>query len=445
MFLGIFIVMVLTFSICFMGLNVYLNRMYQREFREQFDQLTITLSEQFETASKDEIEKYAKEFGEQNNANITLIDPITQDILFSFSYWGEIAEEDLVQSSMLGFTNVETGNGLGFYAETSLSAVNKVTADISATLPLLFLISLLISLIVSYICGSSLARPIVKISEMSKKMKDLDLSSSYEIRRKDEIGELAYNLNEMSERLVDALGSLQEANDQLQEDMERERRIEKRRKDLFTAISHELKTPLTVLKGELGGMIDKVGVYQNRDEYLAQAFRTTESMEQLVKDILLTTQIDDDVRLNFNEADIGALVARICQSCEVLADEKGISLTYYCEEDIVCSVDEIQFQHAIKNLVSNAVFHSPKGAMVNIQLVRLEDKYRLTIENSGVHIAEEDMKNIFDPFYRTEKSRNRYTGGSGLGLFIVKRVLELHNFEYAIENNEEGVVFTIIF
>ena len=441
-----FVVLFMTFSICFLGLNVYLNRIYQKEFRQQFDELTVTFSEQFETASSEQLEEFAKEFGKQNSANITIMDPTNQDIIFRYSYWGEIDADELVQSSVIGFSNNETGVGYAFYAETSLAAVNRVIAGLSETLPVLFLVSLLISLIVSSIYGYSLAKPIVKISEMSKKMKNLDLSASCEIRRKDEIGELAYNLNEMSERLREALNDLQQANDKLQEDMERERELEKRRKDLFTAISHELKTPLTILKGEIGGMIDKIGVYQNRDEYLDHAYKTTESMEQLVKDILLVTQIEaEDIKLNFQMKDIGVLVSNICQDYERIAEEKGVALTYYFENNIIENIDETQLQHAMRNLVSNAIFHSPKGAMVDIQLVKAKDEYKLTIENSGVHIAEEDIQNIFNPFYRAEKSRNRHTGGSGLGLFIVKRILELHHFEYVMENSAEGVLFTISF
>ena len=444
--MGTFTVLTLTFLICFLGLHIYLSRMYQKEFKEQFDKLTASVSEQFNSVPLDTLNELAKDFGQENSANIVIFDPNTAKTIFEYSYWGDIATEDLIQSSVLGFYNTETDIGYGFYAETSLSSVNKVTTGLRATLPFLFFISLLISLIVSAVYAYSLTRPLVKISEMSHKMKNLDLSTPHEIHRTDEIGVLAYNLNDMSERLVDTLGALQKANDKLEEDIERERALEKRRKDLFTAISHELKTPLTILKGELGGMIDKVGVYQNRDEYLAHAYETTESMEQLVKDILLTTRIDDDdVQLNFQDDNISALVSKICQSYEMLADEKGISLTYYCEENIVAPIDEIQLQHAIRNLVSNAIFHSPKGAMVDIQLANIGDKRKLTIENSGVHITEEEIENIFEPFYRTEKSRNRYTGGSGLGLFIVKRVLELHNFDYTMENSEHGVLFTVIF
>ena len=419
--------------------------MYQKEFKDQFNTLSASFSEQFDNVPQDRLEELAQEFGQENNANVTIFNPDTEEIIFEYTYWGQITLKELVQSSVMGFTNSETGVSYGFFAETSLSAVNKVTSGLSTTLPFLFFISLLISLGVSIIYAYSLARPIMKISEVSKKMKNLDLSTFHEIKRSDEIGELAYNLNEMSERLVDALDALQKANDKLQEDMERERRLEKRRKDLFTAISHELKTPLTVLKGELRGMIDKVGVYQNRDEYLVHAYETTESMEQLVKDILLTTRMDDEnVKLKFQDADMSILVSQICQSYEVLADEKGISLTYYCEENVIARIDEMQLQHAIRNLVSNAIFHSPKGAMVDVQLANVGNTVRLTIENSGVHIEQEDIKNIFEPLYRTEKSRNRHTGGSGLGLSIVKRVLELHHFEYAIENSEEGVLFSII-
>ena len=249
----------------------------------------------------------------------------------------------------------------------------------------------------------------------------------------------------MAGKLESTLSELKAANDKLHKDMDRERKQEKQRRDLFTAISHELKTPITILKGELGGMIDNIGVYKDRDSYLQHAFKTTEQIERLVQEILTVSRLEaKEIQLSFGYTDIGVLVNSLCHKFEDLANSQNVAILCYCEDGVFATVDNIQLQSAISNIISNAIFHSPTGEIVNVELEKSESFGILTVDNVG-NINDSDLENLFEPFYRGDKSRSRYTGGSGLGLHIVKRILEMHRFTYDIRNADEKVVFTVKF
>lgn len=422
--------------------------MYERKFTNQFFTLFENFGKKFETTPWDELDKIVIEFGRENNANVIVSHPRNhEEILFEYIHHKELTDGEVIKTDWYTVTDGLTGGGFLLYAEASLVSLNQMVAMTRSTLLVLLLLTFLISIVVSNFLATSLARPIVRISKQSQRMGTLDLSSSSEIRRSDEIGELAYNLNDMAARLNQALTDLQNANLKLKNDMEQDRQREEQRNDLFMAISHELKTPLMILKGEIKGMIDRVGAYQNRDYYLQHVHKVTEEMEQLVHKILLVSRMDtEDLCLNFQIQNLSDVINEICEAHESVANQKGISLTYYCEERMMVRIDREQIYNAITNIVSNALLHSPRGEFVNIQLMLLgEGEGVLNVENSGIQIDEKDLKNIFEPFYRSEKSRNRNTGGSGLGLVIVKRILELHQFSYHIENSKEGVLFRVYF
>lgn len=429
----------------FVIIRIALPKIYEREFYNQFATLLHDFGESLEDIPREKISDAVTTFCLENHANVRILDENDQIIYASsFHVWEEDANN--VARLMLAFVNNETGKAFFIDAETSLMPARRVADILQEISPFVFAILLIISIGTAFFYAHFLAKPIVNITKVSKEMRKLNLTSRCNLKRSDEIGELADNLNEMAEKLDKALTDLQTANSKLQEDMERERKQEKQRSDLFTAISHDLKTPITILKGEIRGMIDKVGVYKNRDAYLQHAYETTETMEQLVQQILMVSQIEKkEIQLDFAVTNISEVVNETCKRHEELANSKEISITYYCEEGVYCVVDKNLFQNAVANIIANAIFHSSAGEIVDIQLIKSHHTGILTVENSGAHLHEDDLDHLFQPFYRTDKSRSRHTGGSGLGLFIVKSIFDLHQFRYDIRNSETGVVFTVKF
>ena len=484
LFLTTFIVLMSIFSASFLAVRTVLPTLYRREFFAEFYRMVDELNDAFEsegfvptalgelvvTTLEEAVEfEYSSirdregemrpiseslsfiiySYALENNLNVGVFEVLPGGNMggniFRVNAKPATSHDAEIISANLNFYSIETG-GFVVNVNASMFPIDQAISIINRLYVFVLMVTFFVSIGVSYAYSRYLAKPIVELSAVSKKMRELDLNQRHESTRSDEIGELSDTLNQMAAKLSISLSDLQAANVRLREDIERERKQEAKRRGLFTAISHELKTPITILKGEIGGMIDQVGIFKDRDTYLQSAYQTTETLGKLVSEILAISQLEShEFKLNFREEDIGDLVRGVCQRHEDLAESRKTSLTYYCEENVMARVDKEQFQMAISNVINNAISHSIAGAMVDVQLSQLDDRATLTVENSGVQIQQEDLESIFEAFYRSEKSRNRHTGGSGLGLFIVKNILDLHQFDYSIANSEEGVLFTLQF
>ena len=327
-------------------------------------------------------------------------------------------------------------------ATASLIAVAQSYDILVKLIPFIAGMILMISVIAAYVCSRYFSKPLIDICGVAKRMTRLDMTWKCDESRSDEIGQLAGSLNEMSAQLSEALESLQSANEQLQSDIEKERRQERQRIDFFTSVSHELKTPITIIKGELEGMIYKVGEYKDRDAYLKHALKTATDMEILVKDILSAARMgDSDFHLLREKVDMTRLAERCCRKVKGIAEDKKIKMLSHLQQNVFYHGDERLLQQAVSNIINNAVIYSPEQAEVEVEL----SDAMLTVHNTGVHIKDEDLEQLFIPFFRVDKSRNRNTGGSGLGLYIVKTIFDHHRISYKLGNTENGVKFTVGF
>ena len=167
-------------------------------------------------------------------------------------------------------------------------------------------------------------------------------------------------------------------------------------------------------------------------------------MENLVAEILSVSRMEGTgYQLQTEKSNMGALVNSCCLSYEEYAYSRSVELKCSVEEKIYCMVDRSLMKKAVSNVINNAITYSLMGEKVSVRLTKQEPYCILTVENTGTQIAEEAIGNLFHAFYRVDKSRSRNTGGSGLGLYIVKTILELQGASYRIENIRNGVRFTI--
>lgn len=324
----------------------------------------------------------------------------------------------------------------------SARAVNQLTETFWRLLPIVGIAVLTISLIASYFVTRLLTKPILEISDISKRLTTLDMTWRCDTSRTDEVGTLALNLNTMAARLDSTLKELSAANEKLQADIEQERRQEKLRVDFFRAVSHELKTPITVLKGELEGMIYQVGEYKDRDTHLRQSLRTVNDMELLVKEILSASRMaGSDFSLTLSDVDLSQLMRECCRKWQGAAEDREQRFQAEIEDGRTCQGDMALLQKAVSNIIGNAVAHSPSQAEISVTLAG----NILQVRNSGVSIDSANLEKIFEPFYRVDRSHNRNTGGSGLGLYIVKTILERHGFSFRMNSTDDEVCFTAIF
>ena len=326
----------------------------------------------------------------------------------------------------------------------STRAVNQAAEALGHIWPWLAAAILLVSVLTSLFYAHFITRPIVRLSGISQKLSELDFSWRCGEQRTDEIGTLAHNLDELANRLSHSMQELQAANDTLRKDVEREQQMEQAQRDFFSAVSHELKTPITVLKGQLGGMLDGIGVYADRDKYLARSLTVANQMESLVQELLTVSRMERGGELSMIPVELAALIRNCLQNYDELFRQKEQEVVADLPPEIWSVGDPALLKKALGNLLSNAALHSPEGIKIWISARRKEDNIILNVENEGAHIAPEQLPHLFEPFFRGDPSRSRQTGGSGLGLYLVQKIAEQHGGSCQIQNSERGVCATLI-
>ena len=360
---------------------------------------------------------------------------------------GQITDFDKVEKNKTYTTSFSNSNLLYTLLLTRNDAAHTQTEEaIQRTLPVLCLIVLLGSIVSAFFYSWYMTAPIKKVSKLSKQMADMDFSGFCSSGRTDEIGVLSDSLNTLSRKLDTALSELREANQKLQADIDMERQLERQRVEFFSAASHELKTPITIIKGQLQGMLYQVGRYKDRETYLAQSLEVTDSLEKMVQELLTISRLDTP-GYAFNPLPIhfDKLIQVRLTANEDLFMQRELIVEKDISPEVSISGDLQLLQKVVDNLLGNAAAYSPAGERITVKVWQANEKARLTIENTGVHIPDRDIPKLFEAFYRVEQSRNRQTGGTGLGLYIVKTILDLHGAAIKIENTARGVMVSVQF
>ena len=323
---------------------------------------------------------------------------------------------------------------------------SQVVEALQKAIPVLSVVIIVVSIIAAFFYTIYMTTPIKKISRISKQMAALDFNGLCSVRRTDEIGVLADSLNDLSRKLSSALSELQSANQKLQADIDMERQLERQRVEFFSAASHELKTPITIIKGQLQGMLYQVGRYKDRETYLAQSLEVTDNLEKMVQELLTISRLDTPgYAFNPSHIHFDKLIKDRLAANEDLFMQHELTVEKDISSEVSISGDLQLLQKVVDNLLGNAAAYSPAGERITVKVWRADEKAHLTIENTGVHIPDEDIPKLFEAFYRVDQSRNRQTGGTGLGLYIVKTILDLHGAAIKIENTAQGVMVSVQF
>ena len=322
--------------------------------------------------------------------------------------------------------------------------VDEATTIVSLFFPFAILVSLVMALLITTYYSRVVSNSLIKINEAAKKMAKLDFDNYIEVDGQDEIAELSTSLNYMSKNLKETLEELERVNLKLTEDIERERNIEKERREFIGVISHELKTPITVISGQLEGMIYGIGKYKDRDKYLKESFNVTQNMRELVQELLQLTEKENSmVKCKKEYVNLTNLINEIAYELKYFIEEKSINIQIDLEKDIIVEGDSNLIKKAFTNIIKNAITHTPRGEHI---IIIKGELHKITVENTGVTIEKNQFAKVFDAFYRVDKSRNRKTGGTGLGLYIVKTIFDKHeNIKYKMNSKENSVEFVVEF
>lgn len=321
-----------------------------------------------------------------------------------------------------------------------VKAENLAVRALVQMAPWLLLALLAFSLLCALVYSRYITRPIVRLSGIARKMAQLDFRWECREQRRDEIGALGRSLDQLARRLDTALADLESANQALRGEVEQERELDRQRMAFFSAASHELKTPVTILKGQLAGMLEGVDVYRDRDKYLLRSLQVTGRMENLIQEMLSISRMETGpAAVRQERVELSALLEEQLALHAELLEQRGQRLACDLTPGIVVTGDPSLLGKAVGNLLSNASLYSPEGAQIRVWCGLREGRAALTVENTGTRIGAQALPHLFEAFYREEGSRSRSTGGSGLGLYLVKMILDRHGAACAIENTEDGV------
>ena len=324
--------------------------------------------------------------------------------------------------------------------------VQSFQQNIIKSIPTVLIIALILSIIGSRIFSYYMKKPIVRMSRIAERMAEQDFDWYCPDERDDEIGRLAKSLNKLSDELSAALGKLSDKNLYLKNEIAIEKERERRRMLFFSGVSHELKTPISVVIGQIEGMRSGIGVYKDRDKYLEKCSNTLNELVSFINEILLVSHIDMGDMDSQEIVKIDSILDEEIAFYDGLITEKNIELEYEVPDNVDFRGNEQLLKKALGNILGNAFKYTPEGGKVSVRLESQKEaenksgKVNLTITNSPAHIDEQHLPHLFEAFYRADTSNK---DGSGLGLYITGMVLEMFGAEYAIENTEDGVKFKV--
>ena len=309
---------------------------------------------------------------------------------------------------------------------------------------ILGVITIIIGSIAMLILGRSFSKPILELANISDRMAKLDFDSHYEdTDRKGEIGRLGNSINEMSKQLESTITELKNANIELEKDIAHKVEIDEMRKEFLSNVSHELKTPISLIQGYAEGLIDNVNDDpENREYYCEVIIDESRKMNNMVKKLLSLNEIEfGSNKLNLERFDVVTMVRGIASSIDILARSKQINVVFNEYRPVNVWADQSLIEEVVTNYISNAMNHAEGEKRVEIRFSEHDSKLRVSVFNTGDPIPQEALENIWVKFYKVDKSRSREYGGSGIGLSIVKAIMEQHNQEYGVINHANGVEF----
>jgi len=293
--------------------------------------------------------------------------------------------------------------------------------------------------------ANRISRPILRLANISEKMARLDFDAKYDGSGAAEVEVLGKNINELSETLESTISELKTANNELQRDIEKKEKIDEMRREFLSNVSHELKTPIALIQGYAEGL--KEGINEDpesRDFYCDVIVDEAAKMNTMVKRLLTLNQLEsgNDV-ITMERFDLVMLVKNYLQSADILIRQAGAAVRLSAQEKAYVWADEFKVEEVFMNYFTNALHHLSGEKMIDIKILQQEKTVRLSVFNTGEPIPEESLSHLWEKFYKVDKARTREYGGSGIGLSIVKAIMDSFHQQYGVINYDNGVEFWI--
>lgn len=338
-------------------------------------------------------------------------------------------------------------NGNMFLIRSPIESIRNSVSISNRFLAYVGITATIISAFLIWFATAKVTKPIMELKDISEKMTKLDFETKYNSRNINEIDLLGEHMNELSEALKKTISELKTANNELQRDIEKKEQTDEMRKEFLANVSHELKTPIALIQGYAEGLREGINDdAESREFYCDVIMDEANKMNVMVKRLLDLNELEfgNDVVV-MERFDIVAMVENFLASAEILIEQNKVVLKHESHMPIYVWADEFKTEEVVRNFFSNAVNHAAGDKVIEIKYHLMKkngtDLVRVSVFNTGNPIPEESLSHIWEKFYKVDKARTREYGGSGVGLSIVKAIMESMNQQYGVINYTNGVEF----
>ena len=359
-----------------------------------------------------------------------------------------IIDEKNNMNYMLLTAKLDNGNVL--YIRIQVESIQESVKISNKLLILIGGISIIITGILASFISRKFTEPILELNDIAKNMSRLDFDKKYQEKdTDDEINNLGKSINIMSDKLEKTIKQLRNTNIELEKDIEEKSKIDEMRKQFISDVSHELKTPIALIQGYSEGLIENVNTDDESRKFYAEVILDeSNKMDKLVKQLLELMKLEYGKReFNNEKFDIVELIKEVIRKCNVMLNEKNIIVEFDDQKPVYVVADEFYIDQVITNYFTNAIKHVKEQKGKNIIKINVKEKenqkVRISVFNTGDNIEEQDIERIWKRFYKIDSSRNREDGGTGIGLSLVKAIMNNYNNDFGVINKENGVEFYI--
>lgn len=461
-----------TLIICWFINNTFLEKYYESDKKEIVQSAYEKLNEagNREQLSSDTFQEEMREYAFRHNLSVEVVD-VNAEVVFEatfngaelnrrlFSYitgipMGLQGDESPKPDTVFKLRELRTNtdyiemygqleNGCWYIVSSTMESIRDSVRLANRFLAWVGSASILVGCIVCWIIARRFTKPILQLAEISERMTHLDFEAKYQGKDKNEIALLGANINKLSESLEKNISDLKTANNELQKDIERKEQVDEMRKEFLSNVSHELKTPIALIQGYAEGL--KEGISddpESREFYCDVIMDEAGKMNTMVKRLLTLNQLEfgNDV-VSMERFDVVALIRNYLQSAGILIKQNDIEISFSQTEPVFVWADEFKTEEVFMNYFTNAVNHCTGEKVIEIKVEKFEGKARINVFNTGEQIPQESIPHLWEKFYKVDKARTREYGGSGVGLSIVKAIMESMNQKYGVENYANGVRF----
>lgn len=353
-----------------------------------------------------------------------------------------ITLDDLTKTEYMEMFGI-LDNGNLFLFRNPLESIKESVKLANRFLAYVGIFAAFLSMLIGVWVSGKITKPIMELTKISEQMRHLDFEAKYTGKSRTEIALLGHNINELSCILEKTISELKTANNELQRDIEKKNEIDEMRKEFLSNVSHELKTPIALIQGYAEGLKEGINEdAESREFYCDVIMDEAAKMNSMVKKLLTLNQLEfGNDAIAMERFDIVSLIRNFMQSTEILTRQKEVSVRMEEYAPVYVWAEEFKIEEVFMNYFTNAINYAQNEKIIDIKLQKLESKVRISVFNTGQPIPEESLAHIWEKFYKVDKARTREYGGSGIGLSIVKAIMESMNQAYGVRNYNNGVEF----